>query len=81
MNNIKTDEKLYIFMLISYINYVTPNNAKPLQLFTNKTNGYIEQSNRNKYLTLAPTDKGRQKLNKHEKLWRKIKDLTRSINK
>ena len=81
MNNIKTDEKLYIFMLISYINYVTPNNAKPLQLFTNKTNGYIEQSNRNKYLTLAPTDKSRQKLNKHEKLWRKMKDLTRSINK
>ena len=43
-------------------------------------NGYIEESNENKYLTLVPTDKSKETLRMFEELWRKIKDLIRSIN-
>ena len=30
--------------------------VNPLSLIINKTNGYIKESNGNKYLTLVPTD-------------------------
>ena len=36
--------------------YVTPNCVKPLHLIINKINGYIEEDNENKYLTLAHAD-------------------------
>ena len=36
--------------------YMTPNSIKPLSLTIIKINGYIEEHNGNKYLTLAHTD-------------------------
>ena len=44
-------------------------------------NGYFEGINRNKYLTLVPTNESKEKLKKYEKLWIKIRDLIRSITK
>ena len=35
---------------------MTSTNIEPLYLIINKTNGYIKENNRNKYLTLLPTD-------------------------
>ena len=63
-NKIKTDEKSYKNIFIYYIEYVTVkklsyakiNNVSPLYLITNKINGYIEESNESKYLTLVPTE-------------------------
>ena len=46
---------------------MVPNTGKPLYLTVNKINGCIEESNRNKYLTLVSTGEN--------------KDLTRSTNK
>ena len=39
----------------------------PLNLTINKINGYIEESNGNKYLTLIPTDESKDTLKKYEK--------------
>lgn len=58
-NNIKMDEKSHKNIFVSYIGYVNPDSACPLYLIINKANGYIEESNRDKYLSQDPTDKGR----------------------
>ena len=57
-------KKSFKNILFYYIGYVTAKDLKhvkiysenPLQLIINKINGYIEESNRDKYLTLVPTD-------------------------
>ena len=43
-------------------------------------NGYLEEINGNKYLTLVPTNESKEKI-KYEKLLIKIRDLIRSITK
>ena len=43
-------------------------------------NGYIEEINGNKYLTLVPTSESKEKKLKNE-LWSKIRDLISSITK
>ena len=68
-NNIKIDEKSYKDILISWIGYVTIkdseyvkiNNVNPLYLIFNKVNGYFEEINGNKYLTLVPTNESKEK--------------------
>ena len=37
--------------------------------------GYFQEINKNKYLTLVPTNEGKEKIKKYKELWRKIKDL------
>ena len=44
----------------------------------NKINGYNEESNGNKYLTILPSYEGKYILGKHEEVWTKIKDLIKS---
>ena len=44
-------------------------------------NGYFEEINGNKYLTLLPTNENKKKIKKYEELWIKIRDLIRSITK
>ena len=64
-NNIKIDEKLYKNILIYYIAYATMKDSKYakinsvncLYLIFNKMNGYFEEFNGNKYLTLVPINK------------------------
>ena len=38
------------------------NDVQPLNLLINTANGYTEESNRNKYLTLVSTDESRDAL-------------------
>ena len=86
--NIKIDEKSYKNILI-YIRYVTIKDSKyakinsvnPLYLIFSKVNGYFEEINGNKYLTLVPTNENKEKIKKYEELWSKIRDLIRSITK
>ena len=66
LNKIKIDEKSYKNILIYCVGYMTPNSVKPLWLIINKINGYIEESNRNKYLALARVDKSKDTLKKYE---------------
>ena len=61
LNKVKIDKKSYKNILIYYIGYVTfkdleyvrINSVNPLYLITNKINGYFEESNGNKCLTLV----------------------------
>ena len=56
-------------ILIYYIGYRTINDLKyaklfsvnPLYLIFNKVNGYFEEINGNKYLTLVPTNESKEK--------------------
>ena len=86
-DNIKLDERSNKNILIYYIGYVRIKDSKnvklnsvnPLYHIFNKVNGYFEEINRNKYLTLVPTNENKEK--KYEELWSKIRDLIRSITK
>ena len=63
-NNIKIDEKSYKNIYIYYIEYVTIKDSKYVKinsvnhvyLILNKMNGYFEEINKSKYLTLVPTN-------------------------
>ena len=44
-------------------------------------NGYFEETNGNKYLTLVPTNESKEKIKKYDDLWSKIRDLIRLITK
>ena len=66
-------------MTIKDSKYVKINSVNPLYLIFNKVNGYFEEINGNKYLTLVPTNENKEK--KYEELWSKIRDLIRSITK
>ena len=88
-NDINIDEILYKNILIYYIGYVTIKDSKyvkinsvnPLYLIFSKVNRYFEEINKNKYLTLVPTDESKEIINRYEELWSKIRDLFRSITK
>ena len=57
-NNIEILNKNIVF----YIGYATPNSIKPLYLIINNANGYSEESNGNKYLTLLHTRESKDSL-------------------
>ena len=57
------------------------NSVNPLYLIINKMNVYFEDINKNKYLTLAPTNESKSETNKYEELWGKTRNLFRSITK
>ena len=86
-NNIKIDEKSYKNILICYIGYVMIKkyvkiySANPSNLIFRFVNGYFEEINRNKYLTLVPTNESKEKIKYYEELWIKIRDSFRSITK
>ena len=61
-------------MTIKDSKYVKINNVNFLHLIFNKVSGYFEEINRNKYLTLVPTNETKEKIKKYEELWSKIKD-------
>ena len=47
----------------------------------NKMNGYFEEINGNKYLTLVPTNESKEKIKKYEELWIELINLIRSVTK
>ena len=48
-------------------------------LVFNKVNGYFEEINTNKHLTLVLNNESKEKIKRYDKLWSKIIDLIRSI--
>ena len=85
-NNIK----IYVTQKYSYLLYCICDDQKgikiyslnPLYLIFNKVNGYFEQTNGNKYLTLVPTNESNEKIKKkYGELWSKIRDIIISITK
>ena len=77
-DKIKIDEKSNSFksILVYYIGfatfkdlrYVKVNCLNPLYLIVNKIDGYFEEINRNKYLTLVPTNQNEDTLKKYKEL-------------
>ena len=61
--------------------YVKVYGVNPLYLIFNKVNGYFQEINGNKYLTLVSTNETKEKRKKYEELWSKIRDLIRSVTK
>ena len=78
-SNIKIDEKSYKNILIYYIGYrmikdleyLNINSVNSLYSVFSQVNSYFEKNNRNKYLTLVPTNESKEKIRKYEKLWLK----------
>ena len=79
IKKIKIDKKSHKNILIYYIGSMTPNSVKPLYVIVNNADGYIEESNGNKHLTLFATDEDKNELKKYEEICSKIKDI-RSTN-
>ena len=52
-----------------------------LYLIFNKVNGYFEEINENKYLTLVASNESKEKIKIYEELWSIIRDLIRSITR
>ena len=67
-NNIKIDQQSYKNVLIYYIGYVTIKTdlkmytVNLLYLIYGTVNGYFEEVNGNKHLTLVPTDESKEKI-------------------
>ena len=57
------------------------NSVNSSYLIINKVNGYLEEVNKSKYLTLVPTNESKEIIKKCEELWSKIRNLIRSITK
>ena len=87
INKIKIDGKSHKNILINNIGCVMVENisnikissVNPLYLIFDKINGYTEESNGDKYLTLVTTDESKNTLKKYQELRNKIKNLIRSI--
>ena len=50
--------------MVKNFSYITINNGNLLHPIINKINGFSEESNKNKYLTLVPTDESKDTLKK-----------------
>ena len=88
-NSLKINKKSYKSVGIYYIGYITRkrisdyeniNNVYSVYLIIDKAEGYIEcnsigETNRNKYLTFASTEKNKEVLKKYRELWNGIKYL------
>ena len=53
----------------NHLSYVKMNSVNSLYFIIAKANGYTEESNGNKYLTLVSTDKKKDACKKYTELW------------
>ena len=68
-------------MTIKDLKYVKVYSVNLLYLIFHKVNGYFEEINESKYLTLVTTDESKEKIKKHKEIWSKIRYLIRLITK
>ena len=84
----KIGKKSYKNIDISYIGYIIVeglgytniHSLNSLYFIVDKADGYIEESNGNKYLTLVSNDQNKEELTKYTKKWDKSKNLIKIIN-
>ena len=82
-NKIKIDEKscknILIYNIgyvkITDLKYVKINSVNHLHIIINNVRRYFEEINKNKCLTLVPTNECIEKIKEYEELWSKIRDL------
>ena len=68
-------------MTIKYSKYAKIYSVNSLYIIFSKVNGYFEEVNGSKYLTLVPTNESKEIIKKYEELWSKIRYLIRLITK
>ena len=51
-------------MTIKNSKYLKINSINPLYLIFSRVNGYFEEINKSKYITIAPTNERKEKINK-----------------
>ena len=61
--------------------YVKINSVSPLYLIISKINEYFKKINRNKFLTLIPTNERKEIIKRYEELWSKMRYLIGPITK
>ena len=71
------------YVTIKDSKYLKINSVNPLYLMLmfNRKNGYFEEIDGNKYLTLVSTNESWEKIKKYEELWIKIRYSIRSVTK
>ena len=87
-NLLEKDKKSYKNIDIYYIGYISMkdsdyveiNSVNSLYLIINEVDGYVEEINGNKYLTLVSSDKNKEVLTKYIELWDGIKNSIEKIN-
>ena len=86
---LKIDKKSYKKIGIYYTGYITMkkisdyeniNSVNPLYQIIGEVDEYIEENNKNKYLTFGSTDKNKKVLAKYIRLWDEIKYHIQTIN-
>ena len=68
-------------MTIKDSEYIKIDSVNTLYLIIAKVNGYFEEINKGKYLTLVPTNESKEKIKKYEELWSKIRYIIRPVTK
>ena len=68
-------------MSIKDSKHVKINSVNPWYLIFSKVKRYFQEINKNKFLTLVPTNESKEKIKKYEELWSKTRDLIGSITK
>ena len=75
----KSDKNIDIYytgyITLKHSNYVEINSVNPLYLIIDQVDGYIEEKNGNKDLTLVSTDKNKEVLIKYTELQDKIEKI------
>ena len=66
-------------MTIEDLSYVKISSVNLIYRIIDEIDGYIEESNRNNYLTLVPTYESKDTLKNYKEMWIKMRNLTRSI--
>ena len=86
---LKLDKKSPMDISIYYIEYITTKSisdyenitsVNPLYLVINDVDGYIEENDKNKYLSFASNDNKKEVLKKYIKLWDEVKYHIQTIN-
>ena len=68
-------------MTIKDSEYIKIDSVNTLYLIIAKVNGYFEEINKGKCLTLVPTNESKEKIKKYEELWSKIRYIIRPMTK
>ena len=83
---LKLDKKTSMGLGIYYIGYIIKkpewnvNSVNPLYLMINRIDGFIEENDGNKYLSIANTEINSEVLKKYAEVWSRIKDCIKRIN-
>ena len=86
-NNIELDNSHTKILLFTEVDIwqskicTNVNSVNTLHLIFSKVNGYFEEINKCKYLTLLPTNESKANIKKYQELWSKIRDSVKSRTK